>query len=258
MIFYWFKKIVSIFLSPIVIFLVLLLLAYIARRFDKLRLSRAVRTTAYVFLLLTTMPFSSKWLIAPLESISPPQNLTSSEVAHISVLGCTSYQQPQWPIVSRLADCSIKRVTQGIILAHKFPDATLYFSGLDSVTDKTNAELGAELAQIMGIDEKRIVVINGTRDTRSEAQYIKARLGQGTQLLVVTDASHLPRSLALFKEQQLKPIGYPADYLANKIYWGSLFNYVPDYRSLKRSQRALYEYVALAWTHIRLYFVQNA
>ena len=66
----------------------------------------------------------------------------------------------------------------------------------------------AAVAREMGIPERDIILETKSRDTKDEAMFIKPIVGNEPFVLVTT-ASHIPRSMALFKKLGMDPIPSP-------------------------------------------------
>jgi len=57
--------------------------------------------------------------------------------------------------------------------------------------------------------------------------------------------------MAMFKKLDTNPIAAPTDYLVRNGGQGFPFVLYPDSGSLKKSERAVYEYLGLAWAKLR-------
>ena len=73
--------------------------------------------------------------------------------------------------------------------------------------------------------------------------------------LIVTSASHMPRSIALLGAQGLNPIAAPADFASDAtttVSWEapSVHRLYPNASSLWRSERTVYEYLGLLWARL--------
>lgn len=62
----------------------------------------------------------------------------------------------------------------------------------------SNAEIMARVAMEIGVPERDIILESKSKDTKDEARFIKPIVGNEPFVLVTT-ASHIPRSMALFK-----------------------------------------------------------
>lgn len=82
---------------------------------------------------------------------------------------------------------------------------------------KTNtvstAEVGARVAQSLGVPRSDIITLDKPKDTEEEAAAVKQAIGDAPFLLV-TSASHLPRAMIFFQHAGLNPLPAPANQLA--------------------------------------------
>jgi len=63
----------------------------------------------------------------------------------------------------------------------------------------------------MGVSDSDIVLEPDSKDTKDEAVLIQKIVGN-EKLILVTSASHMPRSMALFKKRGMQPIPAPTDH----------------------------------------------
>jgi uncharacterized SAM-binding protein YcdF (DUF218 family) len=103
----------------------------------------------------------------------------------------------------------------------------------------------AQLAQDLGVGRQDMILEAQPRDTEDEARLIAPIVGQ-QPFILVTEASHMPRALALFRKQGTHPIADPAGFRT-----GHRPAVAPDAEDLRGSERAVYEYLGLAWAKIR-------
>jgi uncharacterized SAM-binding protein YcdF (DUF218 family) len=141
---------------------------------------------------------------------------------------------------------------EGLRLLEALPEARLVVSGASRDADRTPVALGyAEAARALGVNPARIVVLDTPVDTAREAYAVREALGAGARFLLVTSASHMPRSVRHFERVGLKPIPAPTHFRtgggADRLsYW------VPSAGNLGKTERAVYEYLgllALEWDH---------
>ncbi len=101
----------------------------------------------------------------------------------------------------------------------------------------------AEIAAKFGLP--KVEAYDAANDTRSSALLLHRRLA-GEKFLLVSSAYHLPRAVYLFRRVGLSPIPYPAFRLAvsGKV---SFYDFWPDPFNLFRANRAMHEYLGLAF-----------
>lgn len=140
-----------------------------------------------------------------------------------------------------------ERMTEPVALMRMHPNFQLVFSGGDGrlfASGKSEAELAKIFFERQGVDMSRVTLETGARNTRENAQLVAALLGvQCKQAwLLVTSASHMPRSMAEFEAVRCNVTPYPVDFAtANTPSW-------TDYSmvsSLSKWQTALHEYLGM-------------
>ncbi|WP_417617017.1 ElyC/SanA/YdcF family protein [Oceanisphaera sp.] len=201
--------------------------------------------------LLSTRPVANA-LIAPLEAHYPPylpelQRPDQAPIQDIVVLGAAQVADTALPLLSQLGQAGLVRISEGVRLAHAYPEARLIVSGYAGGEGRSSAELYAAVAQALGIDERRMVALPLPKDTAEEAMAI-APLIDGRQALLVTSASHMPRAMALFHAQGAAPTAAPVGHHAKESRAGlPLYSYLPKGHYLERSEIAWHEYLGLGW-----------
>ena len=114
----------------------------------------------------------------------------------------------------------------------------------------SSAEMGRDAAVELGLEEERITIYPEPRNTGEEAATVAEAYGE-IHVILLTSASHMPRSVYLFEHQGLQVTPAPTDFrAADRDYspWG-LF---PGASALSNTERAWYEYMGLAWARITL------
>ncbi|WP_237251726.1 ElyC/SanA/YdcF family protein [Thioalkalivibrio nitratireducens] len=74
----------------------------------------------------------------------------------------------------------------------------------------------AAAAQALGVDPARIVVLDTPTDTAREAYALREFLGTEARFVLVTSASHMPRSVQHFERVGLAPIASPTHVLTGR------------------------------------------
>jgi uncharacterized SAM-binding protein YcdF (DUF218 family) len=208
-------------------------------------------------LILTLLSFHpvSTVLLQPLESEYPPLLIASQadgqafshsqHVAWIVVLSGGAVVEPAFPLVSQLSSATLMRLVEGIALYRNIPNVKIVLSGSQFET-----QLMFQFARTFGVSEQDLVFESRSRDTKDQARFV-ANIVARDKFILVTEASHMPRSMALFHKQGLSPIAAPVAHRVQRsshYKWWSLF---PSAGSLTMAERAFYEYFGLAWAMLR-------
>ena len=110
-----------------------------------------------------------------------------------------------------------ERMTAPIALMRKFTNLELIFSGGEGrllPTGTTEAELARIFFEEQGVDMSRITVESKSRNTRENAIFVATLLGERCKRpwLLITSASHMPRSMAEFEAVGCNVTAYPVDF----------------------------------------------
>jgi len=170
------------------------------------------------------------------------------------VAGCAGWEpEADWPAGTRLNDRSVHRLMEGLRLLEALPEATLVVSGGSRDASRLPVALGyAQAAQALGVPAARIVVLDAPVDTAQEAYAVRAVLADGQRFFLVTSASHLRRAVRHFERAGLAPIASPTHVLTGRGQPARLSYWVPSSDALRKTGRAVYEYLgllALEWDH---------
>lgn len=190
-------------------------------------------------------------LVAPLERAYPP--ITDPErlagIDYVMVLGAGHDPEPGLPVTGRLPATATARLVEGIRLHRALPGSRLVLSG--GGEPEPSALTSAAVARALGVEEADMVLLPGTVDTRDEARRAATEL-EGRRLVLVTSASHMPRAMTLFRGAGLEPVAAPTRYRAPAQADPWRVRYLrPQAHGLHTSERALYEYLGLAWSWLQ-------
>jgi len=119
----------------------------------------------------------------------------------------------------------------------------------------------AEVAKALGVPESAILQDPTSLNTFENAANVKKIVEQRgiKQVLLVTSALHMPRSLAIFAKQGIVAIPAPTDFLVSNQDLDELksssealtLNLMPDAERLQQTTRAIKEYVGMVVYRLR-------
>jgi len=248
-----FKKIVGPLFFPVSIGLILLGLGLIFLWFTrKQRTGKVLVTVCFALFAVLSYSGSSNNLLGPLEYRYPPvlKPARFSDVKWVVVMGSGHDSDPQIPITSRIDESAAVRLLEGIRLQRMLPESKLVLSG-GSVFDRVpHARVMADVAAAIGVDKQNIVLQTRSRDTKDEVRQIRQIVGSD-KFILVTSASHMPRSMAMFKKLGLDPIPAPTDHSVKERQAISPSMFFPSAGNLSKAEIAVYEYLGLMWAKIR-------
>ena len=219
------------------------------------RRARVLRLAALAGLLagyLPTTPLGSTVLLRGLEYAYPPVldvthdlgGIDATDVRFVVVLGGGHSFSDDQVATSLLSRSSIVRLAEGARLLADLPNARLLLAGGTQGERVSEAALMSQVAESWGLPLDRIVLEDRSSDTADQAIAIAALIGDQPAILV-TSASHMKRAMGLFERQGSRLIAAPTAHLSSRRLPLSFRGLIPSQSSLKRSQRAVYERVAL-------------
>lgn len=255
---FFLKKLVAPLFFPVPLLLLVLLaglaLLWFTRR-RRLGLTLA-SLAAGVLVLLSYGPVANA-LLAPLEYRYPsfhPETVLADPAAPpirwVVVLGGGQVSDPRVPATSQLTASSLARLVEGIRLQRQLPGARLLLSGGPVFNPVAEADGMARLALALGVPRADLVLDRLSMDTEEQARRLQPVLGRD-RFVLVTSAAHMPRAMALFRKRGLAPVPAPTDYLAKEMQVFSPAMLYPSAMSLRKAERAAYEYLGLAWAELR-------
>jgi uncharacterized SAM-binding protein YcdF (DUF218 family) len=239
------KKIISATIMPISICLILLVIAMLFYR-QKPRLSFSALSLATIILFLSSFAPFSDVVMASLENNYPAFTRADKPVDYIVVLGCAHTTDHALPATSQLEACSLQRLVEAIRIYHIHPEANIITSGFAGSDEVSNAEAVKQAAILLGVPEQKILTENFPQDTEEEAELIAPRV-TGKNVVLVTNADHLPRAMGYFAMHGINAIAAPASpWVKYGDEKGSSWQkYVPKARKIEQTTIAWHETLGL-------------
>jgi uncharacterized SAM-binding protein YcdF (DUF218 family) len=194
------------------------------------------------FYLFSTAPLPTI-LLSHLEKQSEPVMQISGlkEIGYIVVLSGGVRDNPTVPPTSQLKVATALRVVEGIRLFHLLQDRpVLVMSGGD---EPPNGELMKAFAGSLGVPGEKMIAETNSLDTYGNAREVKPIVKEAPFLLV-TSASHMPRTLKIFQILGMNPIPAPADFWHGRMSGSAL---LPSGKHLTNMEAAIHEYLGLAY-----------
>ncbi len=240
------KKIITFFVEPYGVILLLLSIGLFFLFTNKDRLAKITLVTSFLLYLFISYPVVSNLLVQNLENTYPTYNY-DKKIQYIHVLGSGHNGDNSQPVSSNLGESSIKRVIEGIVIHKKTPGSKLIFTGYEGTTDTPNAIMNEKLAILLGVEKENIITGPKAKDTKEEAEFTKSLLNENDKFVLVTSASHMPRAIMLFKSLGLNPIAAPTNF--KKFDCDNIFD-IPGAGSMEISRLAIHEYIGILWAKI--------
>ena len=143
-----------------------------------------------------------------------------------------------------------ERLPTFVALARRHPEAKWVFSGgsgaLVNRAPIAEAEVAKRFLREQGLDERRLIVEDASRNTHENALLTRAlvRPSPGETWILITSAYHMPRSMAVFERIGWKMIAYPVSY---RTLPAGMEPIEPDpIRHFRQLDAALHEWLGIA------------
>ena len=225
------KKIVSALVYPLLLGLLLVVLGLLFVQ-PRWRPARRLALLGVGLIVVAALPVTATLAARTLEWGQHPVDVSAAgaHASAIVVLSGGSFSGTGAGPWEDLNGPSIKRVLEGVRLKRALPELPLILSGGVPAT-----ELELELDSL---------------DTHDQARLLAQRLGNAPFYLV-TSATHMPRSLGLFRHRGLRPVPAPTDFLDNGIAWRAFDTWLPNAQALAVTTRSVHEWYGLLWGRLR-------
>ncbi len=231
---FFLKKVISYFLLPPGVYIVLLLV--LAGFLRKRRLPYILSLSGALSMYLISIEPFKDLLFYPLERSFPVPERVRGDV--IVILGGGAYNS------GYLKASSYKRLITGFLL-HRQSGKPLILSGGAAIGKIPEAKVMRELLMRFGVREEDIYTDLRSRDTRENALYVKElcrRLGC-TEITLVTSAFHMSRAKRIFEKVGFRVQPYPTDFKFEGRY--NLYSIFPKYSVFYDSAIAIREYMGI-------------
>ena len=242
-------------LNPFFISFMLLVLAIVwLLIYGDGRLVRSSLFVSFIGFLLFSTGWLPSLLIGAFEKQYEIVVKANPEIHWIVVLGGGHHTEHVGvPPNDLLTSASIDRLVEGVRLYRQLRKSKLVLSGgaMRPMETIPEASYLASIASWFDIPINDIVLETDSFNTADEAVAIKKIL-QNESFYLVTSAIHMPRAMALCRQQQLNPIAAPTDFMllhASDSRWED--NYLPNANNFSRSGVAWHEILGFAWGKLR-------
>ena len=181
------------------------------------RIGKAIAASGFALLVVLGFSPVGHALLLPLEERFPQGPMPEGKVAGIIILG--GFEDPS---ISQARGAltlneSAERLTEPVLLARKYPDARIVFTGGAAYllqNSDSAAPLGGSFLEAAGIAPERILLEGKSRNTYENAVYTRALVDPkpSERWLLVTSAWHMPRAVGAFRRAGFDVLPWPTDY----------------------------------------------
>ena len=247
------KKIVAPLFFPLSLCLEILLAGTFLLWFTRRqKTGKIIVSMGVVFLIALCYGAASETRLRPLEYKYPPMTDVSAvlDIEWVVVLSGGSSTDANLPITGRLSQASLVRLVEGIRIHKKLLKSKLILSGGGAFSTVAEAKTMADVAVILGVDSKGFILESESKDTKDQARLIYKTV-RDNRFVLVTSASHMPRSMALFEKRGMRPIPAPIGHKVKERQKITPAMFFPSAGRIAEMEHAFYEYLGLAWAKLR-------
>jgi len=218
----------------------------------KARLAAAFFAAGFAVLLAFSLPITAHHLMRGLEGRYSPQNEYGPASAVVLLGGFTKGKVPPRQYVETTMDANrafgaMRMWKQGLVSKIVLTGGLLEWTTTEAVPEaKSMFEL---LNEHFGVDSADVILESMAQNTRDNARYTQKALteaGLDLDIILVTSAYHMPRSVAVFEKNGFKVTPAPCGYYADKNFNSNFFLWLPTVGSIFESSVALREYLGMA------------
>lgn len=254
--FVYLSKLLPLFIYPLGLVSLIILIVLIVEKRN--RFLRGLLIAGLIILWLASNRWVSYGLARSLEWRNlPPDTLPQAEVI-VLLGGGTEPGDPPRPMAE--VNTAGDRVLYAAKLYHQGVAPVILVSGgnveFTSDRNSTPAEEMTELLLLLGVPADAIWVQPDSQNTYEDAFYSTEILAENgiDEVILVTSALHMPRSIALFEKQGITVIPAPTDFTITQTNWRSAFNpsigefvihLMPNASALNLTTNVLKEYLGM-------------
>lgn len=211
-----FSKVFWVLVQPVSLTFLLVLLGWLLLLFRWRRTGLSVVATALLLLGISAFTTAGALLIAPLENRFVRPAAMPGDVSAIIMLGGATAgrvsTRRQIPELTEAGD----RLAETLRLAMLYPEAKVVVSGGSGLMvpdGESEAATAERFFTGLGLDPARLVLEDASRNTDENAKLTQALLGEiSGNVVLVTSAFHMPRSIGIFRQVGMDVIAWPTDY----------------------------------------------
>jgi len=229
------SKILSLFLDPLALAIILLVCAFLVRK-RRPRVFEITFGVSVVFLLIVGCPTVENWLTNTLERQYPDIPADSCAPAQaIVVLGGAIHMPSIVHHSSGIINPS-DRFLMAFRLYHAGKAPLVILSGgnnplsFEQIPEQSESEIMRRLLVEWGIPDSAIEVEGGSINTRENAMF-SHRLLAGRRIgriILVTSAMHMPRAAAAYRKAGFDVVAAPADFQTGWSAPSAIFRWMPQ------------------------------
>ena len=249
------SKILSLFLDPLALAIILLVCAFLVRK-RRPKVFQIAYVVTVMFLAVAACPTVEVWLTASLEGQYPDRGVDSYPSAQAIVVLGGAIRMPSTVHHGSAIIGSSDRLLMALRLYHAGKAPLVVLSGgnnplsFENVPEQSESEIMRRLLVEWGIPDAAIEVEGSSINTHENAVFSHRLLaGRGIgRIILVTSAMHMPRAAAAYRKAGFDVVAAPADFQTGWIAPGAIFRWMPQADAIDKSSEAIHEWLGL-WVY---------
>ena len=154
-------------------------------------------------------------LIASFEAKTPilnQKNLDQKELYYLHVLGAGYSLDPNLPATSQLSPTTLARLIEAIRISKSLSHYKIVSSGYSRLNLESQASVVRRAAIELGIPAENCEILPTPTNTAEEVSAFLSKFENPKNVVVVSDAMHLPRAMMLYRKQGVNAMGAPTNF----------------------------------------------
>jgi uncharacterized SAM-binding protein YcdF (DUF218 family) len=100
---------------------------------------------------------------------------------------------------------------------------------------------------MLGLDPAEMDVSDLPKNTQAEAFEYVRKFGKQKKLVIVTDATHMPRAMRIFKDSGLDAVPAPTNFYIRHGTKENRWSWIPSGEYINLMEIAMHEYAGMFW-----------
>jgi len=139
----------------------------------------------------------------------------------------------------------LARLTEAYRIYQKLPNAKLITSGPNTNSFISQGKVAANAAVEFGVSPGDTAFLSKSVNTETEAKFYRERFPNQKQVIIATDALHMPRAMYWFRHYGNHPIPAPTNYKIKVDAYDHEPAITLSLKNINRLKKAIKEYVGL-------------
>ncbi len=196
-------------------FLLAIMVTFILSYYHSIRKCRCLYFILIISILTTSTKILPATLVESCEAKTPvlnPKTLDDTELYYLHILGAGYSIDPSLPATSQLSQTTLARLVEAIRISKSLSHYKIVSSGYSRLNLESQASVVRRAAVELGIPAENCEFLPTPTNTVEEVKAFTSKFGKSKNVVVISDAMHLPRALMLYKREGVSAVGAPTNF----------------------------------------------